>query len=86
MRRDIAHEKQAAMQVRREFNRAGLDISRMEAVCSGGGVVSIYGWIRKAKGDKSGESVASKVERVIERVKRLPAIRDVVIYARIRED
>ncbi|MFA0754050.1 MAG: hypothetical protein IMHGJWDQ_001833, partial [Candidatus Fervidibacter sp.] len=30
MPRDIAHEKQLAMLVRREFNRAGLDISRME--------------------------------------------------------
>ncbi len=85
MPRDIAAEKQLAMQVRREFNRAGLDISRMEVV-SVSGNISIYGWIRRAKGDVSGESVEAKVNRLIDRIKRMPGVRDVVNYARIRED
>ncbi len=85
MPRDIAHEKQLAMLVRREFNRAGLDISRMEVV-SVGGTISIYGWIRRAKGDVSEESVESRVKRLIDRIKRMPGVRDVVNYARIRED
>ncbi|MER3500214.1 MAG: hypothetical protein IMHGJWDQ_002284 [Candidatus Fervidibacter sp.] len=85
MPRDIAHEKQLAMLVRREFNRAGLDISRMEVV-SVGGTISIYGWIRRAKGDVSEESVESRVKRLIDRLKRMPGVRDVVNYARIRED
>ncbi len=85
MPRDIAHEKQLAMQVRREFLRAGLDISRMEVVCFGGNV-SIYGWIRRARSDVSDESVEARVKRLIDRIKRMPGIRDVVNYARIRED
>lgn len=85
MPRDIAAEKQLAMQVRREFNRAGLDISRMEVV-SVSGNISIYGWIRRAKGDVSGESVEARVNRLIERIKRMPGVRDVINYARIRED
>lgn len=85
MRRPIEAEKQIAMNVRREFNRAMLDISRLEVV-SYGGTITLYGWIRRAKGDVSEESVESRVQRVIERVKRLPGVRDVVNYARIRED
>lgn len=85
MPRDIAAEKQLAMQVRREFNRAGLDISRMEVV-SVGGNISIYGWIRRAKSDTSGESVEARVKRLIDRIKRMPGVRDVINYARIRED
>lgn len=85
MPRDIAAEKQLAMQVRREFNRAGLDISRMEVI-SVSGNISIYGWIRRAKGDVSGESVEARVNRLIERIKRMPGVRDVINYARIRED
>ena len=85
MPRDIAHEKQLAMQVRREFLRAGLDISRMEVVCFGGNV-SIYGWIRRSRSDVSNARVASRVKRLIDRLKRMPGIRDVSNYARIRED
>ncbi len=83
--RDIAHEKQLALQVRREFSRAGLDISRLEVISSGGNI-SLYGWIRRAKGDVSDESVTARVQRLIDRIKRMPGIRDVVSYARIRED
>ncbi|MDT7898049.1 MAG: hypothetical protein OXFUSZZB_000482 [Candidatus Fervidibacter sp.] len=85
MPRDIAHDKQVAMQIRREFNRAGLDISRLEVVCVSGNI-SLYGWIRRAKGDVSNDSVEARVQRIIDRVKRLPGVRDVVNYARIRED
>lgn len=85
MPRDIASEKQLAMQVRREFNRAGLDISRMDVV-SVGGNITIYGWIKRARGDISKESVEARVNRLIERIKRIPGVRDVVNYARIRED
>jgi hypothetical protein len=85
MPRDIAHDKQVAMQIRREFNRAGLDISRLEVVCVSGNI-SLYGWIRRAKGDVSNDSVEARVQRIIDRVKRLPGVRDVVSYARIRED
>ncbi|MFA0757432.1 MAG: hypothetical protein PVTTEEND_002131 [Candidatus Fervidibacter sp.] len=85
MPRDIAHDKQMAMQIRREFNRAGLDISRLEVVCVSGNI-SLYGWIRRAKGDVSNDSVEARVQRIIDRVKRLPGVRDVVNYARIRED
>jgi osmotically-inducible protein OsmY len=85
MPRDIAHDKQVAMQIRREFNRAGLDISRLEVVCVSG-TISLYGWIRRAKGDVSNDSVEARVQRIIDRVKRLPGVRDVVNYARIRED
>jgi osmotically-inducible protein OsmY len=85
MPRDIAHDKQVAMQIRREFNRAGLDISRLEVVCVSGNI-SLYGWIRRAKGDVSKDSVEARVQRIIDRVKRLPGVRDVVNYARIRED
>lgn len=84
MPRDIAHDKQMAMQIRREFLRAGLDISRLEVVNVAGNV-SLYGWIARAKGDKSADSVEARVQRVIDRIKRLPGIRDVVNYARIRE-
>jgi len=73
-----------AMQIRREFNRAGLDISRLEVVCVSGNI-SLYGWIRRAKGDVSNESVEARVQRLIDRIKRLPGVRDVVNYARIRE-
>lgn len=83
--RDIAAEKQLAMHVRREFNKAGLDISQMDVVSIRGNI-SIYGWIRRARGDISRESVEAKVNRLIERIKRLSGVRDVVIYARIRED
>ncbi|MCS7263768.1 MAG: BON domain-containing protein [Armatimonadetes bacterium] len=85
MPRDIAAEKQLAMQVRREFNRAGLDISRMEVV-SVGGNITLYGWIKRARGDVSNESVEARVNRLIERIKRMPGVRDVINYARIRED
>ncbi len=85
MPRDIAHDKHMAMQIRREFNRAGLDISRLEVVCVSGNI-SLYGWIRRAKGDVSNDSVEARVQRIIDRVKRLPGVRDVVNYARIRED
>jgi osmotically-inducible protein OsmY len=85
MPRDIAHDKQVAMQIRREFNRAGLDISRLEVVCVSGNI-SLYGWIRRAKGDVSNDSVEARAQRIIDRVKRLPGVRDVVNYARIRED
>ncbi len=85
MPRDIASEKQLALQVRREFIRAGLDISRMEVI-SVGGNVTIYGWIRKAKGDISKESVEARVNRLIDQIKRLPGVRGVANYARIRED
>ncbi len=85
MPRDITHDKQMAMQIRREFNRAGLDISRLEVVCVSGNI-SLYGWIRRAKGDVSNDSVEARVQRIIDRVKRLPGVRDVVNYARIRED
>ena len=84
MPRDIAHDKQVAMQVRREFNRAGLDISRLEVVCVAGNI-SLYGWIGRAKGDVSRDSVEARVQRVIDRIKRMPGVRDVVNYARIRE-
>jgi predicted aconitase with swiveling domain len=84
MPRDIAHDKQVAMQIRREFNRAGLDISRLEVVCVSGNI-SLYGWIRRAKGDVSNDSVEARVQRVIDRIKRMPGVRDVVNYARIRE-
>ncbi len=84
MPRDIAHDKQMAMQIRREFNRAGLDISRLEVVCVSGNI-SLYGWIRRARGDVSNESVEARVQRLIDRIKRLPGVRDVVNYARIRE-
>lgn len=83
--RDIASEKQLALQVRREFNRAGLDISRLEVVSSGGNI-SLYGWIRRAKGDVSGESVEARVQRLIDRIKRMPGVRDIASYVRIRED
>jgi predicted RND superfamily exporter protein len=55
-------------------------------VVSVGGNISIYGWIRRAKGDVSEESVESRVKRLIDRIKRMPGVRDVVLYARIRED
>ncbi len=84
MPRDIAHDKQMAIQIRREFNRAGLDISRLEVVCVSGNI-SLYGWIRRARGDVSNESVEARVQRLIDRIKRLPGVRDVVNYARIRE-
>ncbi|MCS7191730.1 MAG: BON domain-containing protein [Armatimonadetes bacterium] len=85
MPRDIAAEKQIAMQVRREFNRAGLDISRLEVVNIGGNI-TLYGWIRRAKGDVSKESVEARVNRLIDRIKRMPGVRDVTNNARIREE
>ncbi|GBC97569.1 hypothetical protein HRbin17_00056 [bacterium HR17] len=84
MPRDIAHDKQTAMQVRREFLRAGLDISRLEVVNVSGNI-SLYGWIGRAKGDTSTDSVEARIQRVIDRIKRMPGVRDVVNYARVRE-
>ncbi|MCS7223514.1 MAG: hypothetical protein NZ959_02975 [Armatimonadetes bacterium] len=84
MRRDIYAEKLLSVQVRRELMRSGLDISRAEVVSSGG-VVSLYGVIARARGDYSGESLESKLQRALERVRRLPGVRDVVIHARMRE-
>ncbi len=84
MRRDIYGEKLLSVQVRRELNRAGIDISRTEVVTSGG-IVSLYGWIARARGDYSGESLEAKLQRALERVRRIPGIRDVVVHARLRE-
>ncbi|MFA4029464.1 MAG: hypothetical protein GDYSWBUE_000462 [Candidatus Fervidibacterota bacterium] len=70
--------------IRREFNKANLDISRLEVV-NYGGTINLYGWVGRARGDKSQESVRDRFNRVVEIVRRMPGVRDVVSYVRIRE-
>lgn len=70
--------------IRREFNKANLDISRLEIV-NYGGTINLYGWVGRAKGDKSPESIRDRFNRVVEVVRRIPGVRDVVSYVRIKE-
>lgn len=80
----MVSSQELVTKVRREFNKANLDISRLQVV-NYRGTISLYGWIVRAKGDKSEESVQERVTRVIERLKRFPEIRDIVNYARVRD-
>ncbi|MCS7253389.1 MAG: BON domain-containing protein [Armatimonadota bacterium] len=76
--------QELVMKIRREFNKANLDISRLEVI-NYGGTINLYGWVVRAKGDKSQESVRDRFNRVVDIVRRMPGVRDVVSYVRIRE-
>ncbi|MFA4015887.1 MAG: hypothetical protein RUDDFDWM_000986 [Candidatus Fervidibacterota bacterium] len=87
MRRYDLHKpsvQELVMKIRREFNKANLDISRLEVV-NYGGTINLYGFVVRAKGDKSQESVRDRFNRVVEIIRRMPGVKDVVSYVRIRE-
>ena len=79
--------KVIAMHARNEFSRSSLDISRMDIACLHG-VVNVYGWIGRLRGDNSEDeedTVQGRIEKASERIKRIPGVREIVVYARIRE-